>query len=380
MRKRQKENILVSFFKEKDKYKKIAEYVVRFIEDDPSAPKENLHTILYRIKNEKRLIEKIDEENKELDSTKSSITLKNYQKRVDDLLGIRLICLRLSDIKKIEVYLSLLEEEKIFRFIGTPNRKISFILPVDPDETIPEDLDLRYSGYSSIHYQVELGENSDTVEELKGLPFELQLRTILEEAWGEIDHKYRYVYTRRGDKIPEHIHTGFYNLSAYLQAAALQAEHICRQSDAYRLSKIHKTKGKFKARVIEAESNTKDIYVDNPTSSTLLSIFQAELKEIFGFKLTFRTLIYILKRLDSFNNREQPQVVFRKFFTKERLKDFKSIFYEINMREPFEDISKRNIDAINAVNYALSDEKIGNKIAREGLKSVLRWRKNNVVC
>jgi hypothetical protein len=66
MRKRQKEAILISFFKEKVKYEKLAEYIVHLIRNDPSSPKESLHTIIYRIKDEARLIEKIDEENKQL--------------------------------------------------------------------------------------------------------------------------------------------------------------------------------------------------------------------------------------------------------------------------------------------------------------------------
>jgi putative GTP pyrophosphokinase len=90
-------------------------------------------------------------------------------------------------MKRIEVYLALLVEEKIFRLIGKPDQKRSFVLPVDPAETIPDGLDLRYNGYSSIHYQLELDENADSTDELKGLQIELQLRTILEEAWGEID-------------------------------------------------------------------------------------------------------------------------------------------------------------------------------------------------
>jgi hypothetical protein len=54
MRKRQKEAILISFFKEKEKYEKLAEYIVHLIRDDPSSPKESLHTITYRIKDEAR--------------------------------------------------------------------------------------------------------------------------------------------------------------------------------------------------------------------------------------------------------------------------------------------------------------------------------------
>ncbi len=374
MRKRQKEAILISFFKVKEKYEKLAEYIVHLIRDDPSSPKESLHTITYRIKDEARLIEKIDEENKQLGVEAAPITQKNFQERVGDLLGIRLICLRLSDIKRVEAYLGLLAEEKILRFIRKPDQKKSFVLPVDPGEEIPEGLDLRYSGYSSIHYQVELGENSDATDELKGLQIEFQLRTILEEAWGEIDHKYRYVLSRSGDTLPEYIHTGFYNLSAYLQAAALQVEHLCRQAEAHRLLRTRKAKGKLVAPVV-AEPSSHEIRMDGPNQTILPPALQTVLEKTFGFKLTVRTLTYILKRLDEFGYAEQPQVLFQKIFTENRLQEFRTIFREVLNREAFEDNSKRNVDAINAVNFALFDEIQGRKVAQEGLRSALRWRK-----
>jgi ppGpp synthetase/RelA/SpoT-type nucleotidyltranferase len=374
MRKRQKEAILISFFKVKEKYEKLAEYIVHLIRDDPSSPKESLHTITYRIKDEARLIEKIDEENKQLGVEAAPITQKNFQERVGDLLGIRLICLRLSDIKRVEAYLGLLAEEKILRFIRKPDQKKSFVLPVDPGEEIPEGLDLRYSGYSSIHYQVELGENSDATDELKGLQIEFQLRTILEEAWGEIDHKYRYVLSRSGDTLPEYIHTGFYNLSAYLQAAALQVEHLCRQAEAHRLLRTRKAKGKLVAPVV-AEPSSHEIRMDGPNQTILPPALQTVLEKTFGFKLTVRTLTYILKRLDEFGYAEQPQVLFQKIFTENRLQEFRTIYREVLNREAFEDNSKRNVDAINAVNFALFDEIQGRKVAQEGLRSALRWRK-----
>jgi hypothetical protein len=42
----QKEAILISFLNEKVRYKKLAEYIVHLIGDDPSSPKESLHTII----------------------------------------------------------------------------------------------------------------------------------------------------------------------------------------------------------------------------------------------------------------------------------------------------------------------------------------------
>ena len=128
MRKQQRDNFLISFFKKKEKYKKLAEYIVRLISDDPSAPKESIHTILYRIKDESRLIEKIDQENISSECDKNPITHKNFHERIGDIIGIRIVCLRLSDILKVEAYLEFLVEETILKFIQEPDYKRSFVL------------------------------------------------------------------------------------------------------------------------------------------------------------------------------------------------------------------------------------------------------------
>ena len=359
MKKHQREAILISFLNEKERYKRLAEYIVHLIKDDPSSPKESLHTIIYRIKDELRIIEKIENQNKELEDGTPPITEKNYQTRVGDLLGVRIICLRLSDIEKVEAYLGLLSEEKILRFIKGPDQRRSFILPVDPGESVPDGIDLSYSGYSSIHYQAALGENSDSPSGFEDLQFEFQLRTILEEAWGEIDHKYRYVRSRNGTALPDYIHTGFYNLSAYLQVAALQAEHLCRQSEVHSLKKTSQDKERPK-----------------PSPPAL----ETYLEKILGFKVTPRTLIYIERRFDDINFPEKPHKILQKVFTEDRILEFKAIFRETLGFIPFTNTKERNIDVINALNFAIFDEAQGKRVAQEGLRSVLRWRKERSTC
>ena len=297
MLKYQKEAILISFLNEKERYKKLAEYIVHLIRDDPSSPKESLHTIIYRIKDEFRIIEKIDMQNKQLEAGVPPVTEKNYQSRVGDLLGVRIICLRLSDIGKVEAYLGLLFDEKILRFLKGPDQKRSFILPVDPGESISDGINLTYSGYSSIHYQVELGENSDVPSGLADLQFELQLRTILEEAWGEIDHKYRYVRTRSGVALPDYIHTGFYNFSAYLQVAALQAEYLCRLAEGHGQKETAQVKGKPATPFLN-DSGSIDIDEYEAFQQSFVPVIENYLEEILGFKVTVRTLTYIERRLD----------------------------------------------------------------------------------
>ena len=379
MKKHQREAILISFLNEKEKYRKLGEYIVQLIQEDPSAPKESLHTVIYRIKDEVRLIEKINRLNKELEDGVPLIMEENYQVKVGDLLGVRIICLRLSDIEKVEEYLKLLSEENILSFVKGPDQKRSFILPVNPGDSISDDIDLRYSGYSSIHYQIELGENSDASPGLKGLLFELQLRTILEEAWSEIDHKYRYVHSRIGLDLPEHIHTGFYNLSAYLQVAALQAEYLCRLAEAHRLKKIAKVKKVARIPLGDKFSSTE--MKKNDTGRKLsLSEIEKILNKMLKFKVTPRTLIYIEKRLEDVNSEEKPHKTLQKLLTKNRLLEFKTIFKEILNIYPFSNAKERNIDVINALNFGIFYELQGKRVAQEGLRAVLRWRKDRSIC
>lgn len=375
----QKEAVLVSFLNEKVRYKKLAEYIVHLIRDDPSSPKESLHTIIYHIKDELRIIEKIDKQNKELENGVPPITEKNYRTRVDDLLGVRIVCLRLSDIGKVEAYLGFLSEEKILRFVKGPIQKRSFILPIDPGESISDGIGLSYSGYSSIHYQVELGENSDAPSGLENLQFELQLRTILEEAWGEIDHKYRYVRSRSGVALPEYIHTGFYNFSAYLQVAALQAEYLCRLVEVHSLKKTAQVKGKPATPFISEPSS---IIIDENEAcqKPLAPAFEMYLEKILGFKVTVRTLTYIEMRLDEVGYAEKPYKILQNVFTEDRILEFKTIFRETLNLIPFTNEKERNIDAINALNFAIFDELQGKRVAQEGLRSVLRWRKERSKC
>jgi ppGpp synthetase/RelA/SpoT-type nucleotidyltranferase len=338
-----------------------------------------LHTIIYRIKDELRIIEKIDKQNKELEAGAPPITEKNYQTRVGDLLGFRIICLRLSDIGKIEAYLGFLSEEKILRFVKGPDQKRSFILPIDPGEPMADGMDLTYSGYSSIHYQVALGENSDAPSGLEDLQFEFQLRTILEEAWGEIDHKYRYVRSRNGLALPEYIHTGFYNLSAYLQVAALQAEYLCRLAEAHSRKKTAKLKGKQETPSLDEVSSV-DVDENEARQKPLAPSVEMYLEEILGFKITPRTLIYIERRLDEVGFAEKQHEILQKVFTEDRIIEFKAIFRETLERIPFSNKKERNIDVINALNFAIFDKLQGKRVAQEGLRSILRWRKERSKC
>ena len=376
MEKNQKEAILISFLNDKDKYKRLGEFIVQLIKNDPLMPKESLHTIIYRIKNETRLIEKIMMRNNKTDDGLPPILKHNYRERINDLLGVRMICLRLSDVENVEAYLNLLSEDRIFTFISGPEYKRSFILPASSGDEPPEIKDLRHTGYSSIHYQIKLDKNADAPKELKDIQFELQLRTILEEAWSEIDHKYRYVISRSGTPLREDINAGFYSLSAYLQVASLQAEHLCRMAESYRLNKVPNIKDI--AQIVRGNTiSGMNLKADQASQKSTSFVIQKFLEKIIGFKISSRTMIYIQKRLSEFNALEEPDKTLQILLSKNRLIEFKSIFKEIIKSLPFTRTNERDIDLINAFNFSIFCNLQGKKVAQEGLRNVLKWRKDS---
>jgi hypothetical protein len=104
------------------------------------------------------------------------------------------------------------------------------------------------------------------------------------------------------------------------------------------------------------------------------------LEKVLGFKVTPRTLIYIERRLDEVGFAEKQREILHKMFTEDRILEFKTIFRETLDRIPFLNKKERNIDVINALNFVIFDELQGKRVAQQGLRSVLRWRKERSNC
>lgn len=362
MRTDERDKILLSFYRANPNYEKLAQEIRRLLETDPSFPTGSLYTIKHRIKDEERLIEKIDEKNKKRRKRDSLVDASNYQKRIEDLLGIRVVCLRLSDVEKVEQYLDSLREEGKLVLVRKPKRKQTFVLPVNPGEPPPEGVDLQYSGYSSIHYVVRLGKSIEPPREIASLWAEIQLRTILEEAWGEIDHQYRYEIIRKGRKVPDRIERGFYHLGAYLQVAALQVEYLCRDAEAIK----RRRKRPSKKLVREAPP---------PSAPPVPSTMEDVLKAKFGFCPTDRTITYIDRRMSEAGIYEDTaQILYERVLTEKATSTFKKVYKAVMQKEPLIDKSERDIDLLNAVNYALFRLIQPEAVADEGLESVLRGR------
>lgn len=94
------------------------------------------------------------------------------------------------------------------------------------------------SGYSSVHLIVQaMAETEYATGKSKLMPFpvEIQVRTVFEDAWGEVDHKLRYRDRRKSDTTPldERLMTWLPHLNAlktYVDGCTQYADIIKRQA------------------------------------------------------------------------------------------------------------------------------------------------------
>lgn len=140
-----------------------------------------VHSVRWRIKDPKHLVEKIVRKKAASVEKYEAITVHNYHEIVTDLIGIRAIHLFKEDLGEIDSQI-----RKQWEICETPTVYIrdgdSEAIPVSEKHEIKK----HEFGYRSAHYVIQ-----STPSKQKILA-ELQVRTIFEEGWSEIDHTLRY--------------------------------------------------------------------------------------------------------------------------------------------------------------------------------------------
>ena len=132
---------------------------------------------------------------KDLSSFLSKIERKTYAdpfSEITDLAGVRVVCLYKSDL---DLICELIEKEFIIV------EKLSTVDRLEKNEL----------GYDAIHFIVKLGNefSGARYENLKGMLSEIQVRTVLQDAWSHLDHDLIY---KNEDDIPEEFRREFLQL------------------------------------------------------------------------------------------------------------------------------------------------------------------------
>lgn len=142
---------------------------------------QSVHSVRWRTKDLKHLIRKIVRKRAEKVQKYLDLDKNNYREVVTDLIGIRAIHLFKDDLIEIDR-----EVRQKWEIRETPTIYIREGDQNCPDITQPHERKVHTAGYRSAHYLVESKPTKESVVA------ELQVRTIFEEGWSEIDHTLRY--------------------------------------------------------------------------------------------------------------------------------------------------------------------------------------------
>jgi putative GTP pyrophosphokinase len=179
---------------------------------------EKVHNIIFELLEVKNLnVHAIFNRPKDVSSFSEKIKNSKYTKpevQVTDLAGIRVICYVESDIEKI---CSIIEDN--FE-IDKPNS-------TDKSKLLGTDK----VGYKSVHYIAKLKEIRLQLPEYKKFSdckFEIQIRTILQHAWAEIEHDRNYKFA---GELPDEIQRRFKLLAGTLELVDREFDNIAIEID-----------------------------------------------------------------------------------------------------------------------------------------------------
>lgn len=138
----------------------------------------------------------------------------NPLEEITDIVGVRIIAYYLADVIKIG---ELIKKE----------------FQIDHENSLDKSelLESNQFGYLSVHYIALLSYPRKDAAEWKifsDIKSEIQIRTILQHAWAEIDHKLRY---KQDDALPRDIKRQLYRLIALFELADLEFENLRERTE-----------------------------------------------------------------------------------------------------------------------------------------------------
>jgi putative GTP pyrophosphokinase len=188
-----------SYRKEQSKYKRLADKVADLLQTLLSEKGIQVHSITFREKDPNKLHEKLTRPGKQ------------YAKLEDvtDLAGVRVITYLPEDVDRVAQVVT--SEFNIDEPNSVDKRHVT-----DPAKF----------GYASLHKVCSINEQRLSLAEYKpfrGLKCEIQIRTILQHAWAEIEHDLGYKSTLA---VPDDCRRRFSRLAALLELADEEFERL----------------------------------------------------------------------------------------------------------------------------------------------------------
>jgi Uncharacterized protein conserved in bacteria len=195
------------------------------------------HSLPSRVKSPESFLEKVKRR-----ETRESEEVQRGEwdplKEVQDIVGLRVVCLYLSDVERIATVV-----RNTFQVLSEDNKI--------------EGTEVSSFGYMSVHFVAVMKAeySGPRYDNIANLPFEIQVRTIAMDAWANVSHHLDY----KSDKdVPAELRKDFYALSGLFYVADRHFEMFYSQSNQSR----REMKELFKDAVSNDQKEKQELNLD----------------------------------------------------------------------------------------------------------------------
>lgn len=146
-----------------------------------------IHFIKYRIKDKESLRAKLEKRilSEDTEALNERIDASNLFDKVTDLAGLRIIHLHTEQLRQIHpLILEILQEQQC----ETASKPMAYCWDVEYQKLfqgIGIETTQRDSMYTTVHYDIAANQRTR-------ITCELQVRTLMDEVWGEVSHQVNY--------------------------------------------------------------------------------------------------------------------------------------------------------------------------------------------
>ncbi len=164
--------------------------------------KKLIHSTKSRIKDPAHLKDKLIRKAKDAIAKKAifDYSKDNLFSRINDLAGFRILHLYTKQFQKIDEELKKIFEEQQWRIVEGPNARTWDDETRSYFQSIGVETSANLNMYTSVHYVITPNTSS-------AITCEIQVRTLMEEVWGEVDHAINYPHKSESLSCREQIKT-----------------------------------------------------------------------------------------------------------------------------------------------------------------------------
>lgn len=252
-----KESIMNEYTQKKGLYEHLSASVLRITEGLMKKEGIKYASAMFRIKEESSLSEKIRKKGDKY-KTLSDIT---------DIGGVRIITYYADDVDRVA---ALIERE----------------FKVDKENSIDKrkTLEPKVFGYLSLHYVISLDDRRAALpeyENLGELKIEVQIRSILQHSWAEMEHDMGY---KSNVEVPSEIVRDFSRLAGLLEIADKEFQEIRQKISKYKSEVSEKLQSDVRDEDIKLDAVSLEILLD--TDKDFLSLNQ-EISDMTGIEIDY---------------------------------------------------------------------------------------------